>query len=316
MSRVDGPDAFERRYAVHPFSILPEIPYSALRDQVLLSGSLVDGFGNRGSDIDIVVVAGSAPPPGRQPFFLRSAGRWVDVEAWGRTQLDALTMRGRQASEIPGNLADYAPLRYHQAVSLHRFSIAIGLTSPPPGAAPPPSLEPCRHRLAQAAYHLMTARNLWQDAAGAFASSQPEDTSYMAAMGLERCFDAWAALAGETNPNEKWRAAKHRRLAANASGPLPIGAGLILHRRLGTAAGVSAEQGLRSFATALFDGLCAIQQKAPAGPLPQPPAGWRYEIVHDTVYRVGPDTTMVPVGGVRSIGRTMEWTVSATASSG
>src|SRR5262249_38744638 len=50
------------------------------------------------------------------------------------------------------------------------------------------------------------------DAAGAFLSSQYNQCAYAAKLGLERTFDAYAALLGETNPNSKWRLARANRL--------------------------------------------------------------------------------------------------------
>jgi hypothetical protein len=252
-------------------AILELVRFDCLEDRLFLSGSLADGFGNRASDVDIFVIG----PPGMPSSFQHwHSGHWIDVTRISVDELADCNELCTRAAVYPRRWGQHL-LRYGQIDRLHRLSIALEIGET--------GLQPINAALvarAAAISHLFSLRNLWVDLAGAVASYAWRQAGSFLALAAERLLDAEAALAGETNPNGKWRDLKLER------------AGLGLHpakRYLWADPArcdrATAEDGLLYFSEALFSQMCLLAG-APRPRLATPKLGQRYELFDRVIYLV------------------------------
>src|SRR4051794_11541278 len=63
---------------VQRFELLSELDYSAAHEHVLLTGSVVEGFGNSLSDFDVLIVGKERARP-TTVYHSAIAKRWIDV---------------------------------------------------------------------------------------------------------------------------------------------------------------------------------------------------------------------------------------------
>jgi hypothetical protein len=184
-----------------------------------LTGSLVEGFGNANSDIDLIVV-GAAPDPsapagavdrrfdfGDVVVELSHVGEErIDVESWPRDRVERLVAAAHGLRDGgAGGLDQYAfkllhqlrvgiPVAGHRAMEELRFSI------------PWDDVAERLRRIAEAAYvgHA-------EDAAGAVKSGDAATAMVTSRSALGCAVDCLVAAHGHTNPQPKWR---YRKLAA------------------------------------------------------------------------------------------------------
>ncbi|MCJ8508674.1 nucleotidyltransferase domain-containing protein [Rhizobium lemnae] len=182
-------------------AVLGEVDFRAEAQTVHLTGSLADGFANRHSDIDIIVVGG------KPPNTLRSwlAGHWIDTWYLSDLALEEILARLRVSSAYPHRWGENV-LSYEQTEQAHRLGIALPFT---PSASE--LVSPASVRRATCFYHMFVARNLRVDLIGAIESSQWEQAMHIRCMMIDALIDGACALAGETNPNPKWRLGKEAR---------------------------------------------------------------------------------------------------------
>lgn len=192
---------------------LPEKPYT-----VFLSGSVIEGYGNAESDLDLFVVYENAVPPVRSDITQESnlismeyIADWrVDIESWSSKTISAIASRISQS--------DLKDVGACMAISLSDFNLAhsirIGL--------PIQNEENFQH-LQQALdiqhiSSILTERYLRfyyaaaEDAAGAIVSKQYGTALITARHSVEFALDALMAFHQETNIKEKWRFQKLAKL--------------------------------------------------------------------------------------------------------
>ncbi|MFN7153725.1 MAG: hypothetical protein ACK4OE_08530 [Acidovorax sp.] len=193
---------------------MSELDYSAAHEHVLLTGSLVEGFGNSLSDIDVLIVGGARACP-TSVYYSSSAKRWIDVCHLPESEL----IRCLAALPSPsGDCSDWSSARtapFSVLDQLHDVCHGVSLTKPWEGQVLP------RDRgLAEALSkswamsNLISARARWQDAVGASLDGQSLQASYVRGMCVGLCIDGYTALFGETDINVKWRFAKLARVHA------------------------------------------------------------------------------------------------------
>lgn len=192
---------------------LPVEPFT-----VFLSGSVIEGYGNAESDLDIYVVYPQALPTmradierGTNNVTIEYTDEWkLDVESWIQEEIFSLTQRVQNASD--DDPYAYTNLRLIELDLAHR--IRIGL----------PLYQEAHFFQMQQAFnyqrlsHLIAMRNVIaytgsaKDAAGAIASQQCGTALLTARQTVAYAMDALVAASGETNIKEKWRFQKVRRL--------------------------------------------------------------------------------------------------------
>lgn len=174
----------------------------------------MEGFGNRLSDIDVVVVGGNS----RRATSIRysvDASRWIDVTYLSEDELS------RIVSALPDPSADFSDWTVNRAVSfsvleqLHDLCYGVVLNSPSNGLGLPRGKE-FRRALSTswARSNLVGARARWQDAVGALSDGQHFQACYARSICIGLCIDGYTALFGETDINVKWRFAKLARVHA------------------------------------------------------------------------------------------------------
>lgn len=187
-----------------PARILDLLEFNSATDNVCLTGSLADGFGNPTSDIDLYVASEDLS---LQTGPVHGGGFWIDVTRFSKSEIHYWIEKCRTAAEYPSRWGQNL-LRYSEMDTLHRLSVSIPFSPAKSGLVP--------HELpvgqALALSHIYSARNLWVDLIGAVQAGQTRQSAVFLGMLSERLLDAIAALSGETNPNQKWRLAKIVRL--------------------------------------------------------------------------------------------------------
>jgi len=199
---------------VQRFDLLSELDYNAACQQVLLTGSVVEGFGNTLSDFDVLIVGGDRARP-TNVYHSASAKRWIDVTYLTDDELN------RCLAALPlssGDCSDWHSSRtapFEVLERLHDVCHGVLLTIPWTGRALP------RDRFVAAALskswamsNLIGARARWQDAVGALLDDQHLQARYARSMCVGLCIDAYTALFGETDINVKWRFSKLARVNA------------------------------------------------------------------------------------------------------
>lgn len=189
---------------------------------IFLSGSIIEGFGNVESDLDVYVVFPEIVPDLRADFdtginiiSLEFTTNWrLDVESWAKEQMLAASDRIRCCT--PQSLGARTDISFEDSALAHNIRIGI----------------PIRHEehfqqiklsfdFAHLS-HLLTSKylnsyiGLAEDAAGAIASKQHGAAMLMSRKAAQAAFDAWLAAHGETNPKDKWRFNKLEKLGNQA----------------------------------------------------------------------------------------------------
>ncbi|MCA6622925.1 MAG: nucleotidyltransferase domain-containing protein [Pseudanabaena sp. M165S2SP1A06QC] len=206
---------FVERIGGSVFDILHDLSFQPLHDLVLAAGSIVEGLGNKESDIDIFIIHGkqTSQENGNKVRLASRVRRWVDtihmsVEAVERTY-HQIHQRG---ATLPPEWGQFSGISLDALDLYHRLSLAVRLNDPILGLDFMPIFDHAVLGRALCLTFLIPARARWVDAVGAFESGQLGQARYVARFCLEYALTSYCALLGETNPSEKWLAAKLARL--------------------------------------------------------------------------------------------------------
>jgi len=216
------------RYALTDFvgidlaDLLELCTYNPLDDFVIASGSVVEGFGNRSSDIDLFVVRELAAPSVECFLYEPKSKRHVDITYVSKEEICQLLQRIRGVQAVPSDWVSLQRAAFPDIDIYHRLLIGVSLTDPLGDDWR--KYKFCRRSVGrEIAYQSIVAgRARWIDAVGAFLDGQREHAAYVARVAFEHSVDAYAALNGETNPSPKWRWARLQRLAASGRDQLQI----------------------------------------------------------------------------------------------
>lgn len=187
------------------------------------SGSVVRGWGNQTSDLDIYVVSPEPwtgarvdtapvsldPPTVSVNAFYVDEQRW-DVEYWQTRQVRDLFAKVSWAEYDEGGIGAYA-LGRHEVDFLERIAYAVPLHGPDWLDARKKDLRECAFRTALVGQRLNFADIFIEDAVGQMQAHDYDSAVLSARMALGNAIDALTASYGELGQSTKWRA---RRLRA------------------------------------------------------------------------------------------------------
>ncbi len=176
-------------------------------EAAFLTGSLVEGFGNVLSDLDILVIVGkksdctmSSPSSGAP------VKRRVDLEVWEHTEVDdAILNLGKMnvsGEGFPGVMKE------KELDLLHRLRIGIPLYNPEAACTIQARIDTDKLCTYLAIYFQAHFRRMLEDAMGALQSEDFDTAFFNARSTLEYALDAYLAFCGETNIRAKWRTKK------------------------------------------------------------------------------------------------------------
>ena len=194
-------------------TLLRLVDFVAPYELVLASGSLVEGFGNMQSDIDIFVLTSKRTPSSRI-FYSAGLNRTIDET---RIRLDDLVNLQNQLANRKGARELWgisAALSYKTTDLYYRLAIGIKMNDPYAISKFHRNIS-LDHKLVQDDVILgaiNAARQLWQDSAGALGSGHVDQARVSARLGIERVIDAYGAILGELYHGEKWRWARLHRV--------------------------------------------------------------------------------------------------------
>jgi len=217
---------------VNRFDLLSELQYNAASEHVLLTGSVVEGFGNSLSDFDVLIVGGEKQRP-TTVFHLASANRWIDVTHLSTRDLSLSLATLYSSSGICSDWSGSRTVPFDVLEQLHDVCHGVLLTTPWEELALP------RERAVATALskswalsNLIGARARWQDAVGALIDGQSLQACHARGMCIGMCIDGYTALFGETDINVKWRFAKLARVHARGLDCIGLFDRWMLHRNL------------------------------------------------------------------------------------
>ncbi|WP_339413608.1 hypothetical protein [Pseudomonas sp. EA_35y_Pfl2_R5] len=252
--------------------LLSEIDFYAPSDYVLVSGSLVEGFGNRLSDIDVLVI-GQEESRNTTIFHSKTLQRWVDVTYLSLPALQAHMYSLPNFNIDLSQWGDCRPAPFEALEMIHDVCYGV-VISEPWICEPLPRNDRTMNILRQswALSNIITARARWQDAVGALQDGQNYQAQYMRNICIGHCIDAYTSLNGETDINVKWRFAKLARVRASGKDVIGLSDYFVGHSSLDTLSWSDAAQ-------LLFDVICLFVKgclyEAPSSPLQE---GERFEI--------------------------------------
>jgi hypothetical protein len=188
-------------------------------DSVYASGSVVEGFGNSRSDIDIFVVGDGRPRDSgvvieKEQFAISIhflGKRRVDFEYWPVQQMHAIAARLNGIHVGEDFVADkLAPV---EKLLIHRLKVAIPLCNPAQLSNLQSQIDWPRFQayLVQEATHRIDGAI--EDVWGMMETGRLLDATLRARDIAGFAADAGRFAQGETNPLEKWRAAALTRLS-------------------------------------------------------------------------------------------------------
>lgn len=187
--------------------VLTEVDFDPLRDHVLMVGSVADGWGNATSDIDVIVVSPEASHQRSISRYSVALQRWLDVRRMSASSVTALRREVELNDSLPVQWGCHRTASLDLLDKYHRVACGRRLSKP---LSMDNKVGLSLERLVREASltHLIIARARWEDAAGASIGGDHEQAAYVAEIGLWHVVDAFAALAGVTNPASKWRLKK------------------------------------------------------------------------------------------------------------
>lgn len=186
-------------------------------DVVYVSGSLVEGFGNLGSDLDVYVISEKVTID--TPYFEHGipvqvkqfACRRVDVEYWTFAQVEQLATRLDQLSfGSETEVATY--LKINEEDFVHRLKIGMPVTDRDVFQSIRDRFNYVAFRHSQVNRYLAKYSNMLEDAIGALESEDWESSFWMSRSAWEFALQAYLAFHGETHINPKWMSRKVVRL--------------------------------------------------------------------------------------------------------
>lgn len=194
--------------------VVADIPDGALA----LAGSLIEGIGNERSDIDVYLVAAS-PDDGRLSFgdahVVAVGGLVVDIEYVDPARLRRLTdtLARFPSAEVRNQRPSAVALTLAEIKILHNLRVARPVKGEDAWRATVRAID--ARGLARLIFDFcaVSIDMTQEDAVGFLEAEDPESAVALLRMLRQHLAGALLAAFGETNPAEKWRSLKLRRLA-------------------------------------------------------------------------------------------------------
>lgn len=188
-------------------------------DVAYVSGSLLDGLGNRGSDVDVYVVTEARPS---EPLQIDEADYTINVDYIGKRRIDYEYWRPQVVSRIAERLRESrlgrgfaGTLHYAERTFIHRIKIGIPVINDA-------GFQELRSRFDFSHFQgylvqdaIRNLDNALDDLCGMLDDDDREVALFRARDVLHFAIDAWTSNQGNTNPNPKWRVKLLRCLASN-----------------------------------------------------------------------------------------------------
>ncbi|MBD2470946.1 nucleotidyltransferase domain-containing protein [Nostoc sp. FACHB-145] len=206
---------FAERVGVSVFDILCDLSFQPLRDLILAGGSIVEGLGNKESDIDIFVIHGKQAyrDESKKVRLASRTRRWIDIIHMSVESVQSVHQQiYKKSATLPAEWGQFSGIPLDALDLYHRLCLAVQLNDPILESDFMPTFERAVLGKALCLTFLIPARARWVDAVGAFESGQFGQARYVTRFCLEYALTSYCALLGETNPSEKWLAAKLARL--------------------------------------------------------------------------------------------------------
>lgn len=174
-------------------------------ETAFLTGSLVEGFGNVLSDLDILVVvsdrsAYTVSPP-ENPVKRR-----VDVELWEHSEVDS-AVDNLEAMDVSGK-GFPGIMKEEELDLLHRLRIGVPFFNCEKARTLQKMIDSHRLTTYLTIYFQAHFRRMLEDAMGALQSEDFGTAFFNARSAFEYAVDAYLAFHGETNIRAKWRTKK------------------------------------------------------------------------------------------------------------
>lgn len=203
---------FETTFGLYPVQILSLLDYRCDCDDVFFTGSIIEGFGNRLSDIDVLIVTDH--PRSHIIKLIPGTTRWVDVVYISREKLVAFS---DSLPDLPLGFSDWEkarPASFQALEMLHDYTHGLRVTNPWQSNS---TLlhDDVKSKIARswALSNIISARARWHDASGAYLDGHYMQSQYIRSICLGHCIDAYTGLLGETDINVKWRWSKLERIS-------------------------------------------------------------------------------------------------------
>lgn len=187
---------------------------------VFLSGSVIEGYGNIESDVDVYVIYPKQLPAIRVDFDAKTnlisqefiENRRVDIESW---TLEQVLQVARNIQQCPVGLDHWVEclaITKNELELAHRVRIGIPILYPENFNQLRQSFDfrHLSHIIRTCCVYLYGG--VLEDAAGSIASKQHGATLFSARRTLQYAVDAFLAAHGETNTSDKWRFYKLEKL--------------------------------------------------------------------------------------------------------
>ncbi len=226
--RISSAAQFVLACGLSPTQVLALVDFRVDVDDVFFAGSLIEGFGNSLSDVDVLVVTDR--PRRHSITLVPGTTRWVDVVYVGREEFSTYM---NSVPDLPMGYSDWGSARPASLAALDVLhDLALGLRVSQPWRATAALIgDQIKSRIARswALTNIISARARWHDASGALKDGQQMQAIYLRSLCLGYCVDAYTGLFSETDINVKWRWSKLTRLARNGRDVLGLHDAYIRH---------------------------------------------------------------------------------------
>jgi hypothetical protein len=198
--------------------VMAALPLKAETFTIFLSGSVLEGYGNTESDLDVFIIYSDQVPSQGVTYTRESydisfeyISNWrLDVESWAKEQVFSVAQRLDRCSSEDRNAC--INVAFSDIQMAHRVCVGVPIRHPE-----------CFERLREAfdfehLSHIIMTRCLvfcdgtTEDAAGAIDSEQHGAALLTSRQSVQLAIDALLAAHGETNPKDKWRFFKLEKL--------------------------------------------------------------------------------------------------------
>lgn len=194
--------------------VLSDVHLLDSEHQILLSGSIAEGFGNPKSDVDILVIYGNADVAVRSlPDMLYLQDRRVEVRHYSEGGLIDLERRVRRYA-IRG---ESVPITHHEIDVYYRVIIARALRVTPRWRRLQARFSRSVVNAAAMKWHSVRARACLEQAQLSLILMCPQSAIRWAREAAHSCLDARMVERGEAYMSSKWIFEKIRRLQHNRS---------------------------------------------------------------------------------------------------
>lgn len=198
--------------------ILDDIVSNQDVHSIYISGSIIEGFGNIKSDIDIFVITNKEPrllennsinnvtlTLNKEDFLIQNSlieGTRYDVEYHDINKIQRIlnkiyhfTYNGEYVTN---------PLSYDEQDFLHRLKIGIPIYNENAFFQFKKNLDIYKLSLHKSAIYIDGFNNLYEDAYGTYESNDFGSCYIMLLKLIDATINGYISIFGETNPNEKW----------------------------------------------------------------------------------------------------------------